>query len=117
MQMTIPKFDPTWNLGHVLIFVGMILGGLGGGLTVYQGVIGQLTRVTLDVERLKELTGVVPNVREQQINNTSQITQLREAVGSIKTTNEKLIEQVVGLRLDFAEWKGRSKSGDLLPPQ
>ncbi len=98
------KFEPTVNLGHVFTILAL----LGGGISVYVGVFQTLTELVLRVKVLESSSAGSEQRRIALSQNTAAIDELRNAIGSIRDTNSKIVDQLVGIRVDVAVLTKRS---------
>ncbi len=98
------KFEPVVNLGHVFTILAL----LGGGISVYVGVFQTLTELVLRVKVLEASTSGSEQRRITLSQNTASIDELRSAISNIRDTNAKIIDQLVGIRVDVAVLTKRS---------
>lgn len=102
------KFEPTVNLGHVFTVIAL----MAGGVSVYVGVFQTLTQLVLKVNDLETKTATADAVRQQTFENKAAITQLSDAVTAIKASNDKLLEQLTGIRIDVGILSQTAQSGN-----
>ncbi len=99
------KFEPVVNLGHVFTILAL----LGGGISVYVGVFQTLTELVLRVKVL-EANSIGTEQRRIMLNqNTAAIEELKNAISGIRDANAKIVEQLVGIRVDVAVLTKRSE--------
>lgn len=109
----LPKkgFDWTVNLGHILIIVGLLVSTVTAAIGVYMGVFQTLTEVALELNIVKGKITDLDNVKAQALQNTVAIAELQRLVVNIEATNAKIVEQLIGLRVDL----GVIKNDRLMP--
>ncbi len=98
-------FEPTFNLGHIIMLIGL----LGGGLSVYVGVFQTLTNLVIRVDRLESGTATLADTREITITNRTNVNELRDLALSIQDTNGKMLEQLTAMRIDVGVLKAQGQ--------
>lgn len=102
-----PRFDPTWNYGHVFIAIGMIVGWIGGAVVLHGGLVRTLTELTLRMNVIETALPAIQRSGEQARINAQTLQELRAQTESMQVTNAKLLEQLTGLRVDFGRLQGQ----------
>lgn len=111
MSLSRWKFEPTVNLGHIFTVIAL----LAGGVSVYVGVFQTLTQLVIKVEYLETKTATADAVRQQTLENKAAIATLTDAVSSIKVSNDRLLEQLTGIRIDVGVLSKAAAAQDKKP--
>lgn len=91
------RFEPVFNLGHIIMLIGL----LGGGLSVYVGVFQTLTSLVVRVQGLEAGSAKVSETHDLTITNSTNIEELRALTTSIRDSNTKMLEQLTNIRIDL----------------
>lgn len=107
--MDIPKvhFDWTFNVGHVLIAFGMLVGTISTGFAVSNSISGQLVTLAFKVQTLEEKATGLEVTRLQSSTNAINIAQLQGIADSIQASNKAMLEQLTGIRVDLGNLRGQ----------
>lgn len=102
-----PRFDPTWNYGHIFIAIGMIVGWLGGAFVIYGGIVATLTELTLRVKVIERDQPEISSALRRVDANEQSVTELKEQTKAIQDTSRAMLEQITGVRVDLGAVKGK----------
>lgn len=81
--------------------MSMLFGGIGSAIAIYLTVAGNVTTLALRMQYLEQKTLHSDEVALDTVNNKAAITELQKLVTGISESNAKMLEQLVGLRVDI----------------
>lgn len=95
------RFEATFNLGHIIMLVGL----LGGGLSVYVGVFQTLAALVIRVDKLEGTASDIKVAHDLSVENNVSISELKALTTSIRDSNAKMLEQLTNIRVDVGVLK------------
>lgn len=106
-----PRFDNTYNLGHVLQLAGIGIQGLvvlGALMGFWIGLSGRLTTVELRMEAIVKLTEQLTATRDLTNQNAFGIRQSEVVMREMSETMKAVLQQLTVVREDIAALKARN---------
>ena len=98
------RFEPVFNLGHILVLSGL----LGGGVTVYVGLIQVQTNQGTRIESLeKSALPKAEAAHDLAEQDHVALTNLSAIADNIRMANTAILDQLTGIRVDVGVLKAR----------
>lgn len=96
-------YDPTINLGHLLTFLCLMV----GGMTIYFQIETQLEVHNTRIEVVEEAYDLIPDLKLIVATNAKSVDRLEAADERMTGTTRRIFDQLIQIREDIGAIKGR----------